>query len=220
LWGWDRWDWRHRDIHIDPDRFNRINDFAIAHDNHPRFTENIWQHDPAHRRGVPYSAPAVRQKFRPAAARAPDARHDFRGFDNRGAKPTPVLRPADTGRPGTAPSDPRMDETRRAADGAPPTRPTPGIAARTPTPPLQQHPPAAPVPPRPAVQRPVVPAFSNFAKGREVRAESQRGEASRQAMPAAAPHFAAPPPRASAPPPQHSARAGGGQKGGGNEKRH
>ncbi len=216
LWGWDSWDWRHHDIYIDPDRFNRINNYAIAHDNHPRYTGNTWQHDPAHRRGVPYGAPAVRQKFQPAAVRAPDARRDFRGFDNRGATPTPAA----TGRAGAPPGVARTDETRRAAPGATP-RPAPGIAARPPTPPAQPHPPAAP-PPRPAVQRPAVPAFSSLGTGPEVRAQSQRGQASRQAMvPAAAAHLAAPapPPRTPAPP-QHSAPAGGGQKGGGNEKRH
>ncbi len=57
LWGWDRWDWGRHDIYIDPDRYNRINNYAIVHDNRPRYTANTWQHDPAHRRGVPYSDP-------------------------------------------------------------------------------------------------------------------------------------------------------------------
>jgi Protein of unknown function (DUF3300) len=228
LWGWDRWDWGHHDIHIDPDRFNRINNYAIAHDNRPRYTENTWQHDPAHRRGVPYSAPAVRQKFQPTAARSPEARRDFRGFGAPGA-PSPGATSLVT--PGPRGAPPAGERRRTGTAAAPPTRPTPGITARTTTPPPVQRAPAVTPPavqrapatptataPRPAVQRPVAPAFSSFGKGPEVQAQSQRGQASRQAMtPAAAPHFAAPPPRA-APPPQHSAPAGGGQKGGGNDK--
>ncbi len=113
LWGWDRWDWGHHDIDVDPDRFNRINNYAIAHDNRPRDTENTWQHDPAHRRGVPYSTPAVRQKFQPAAARSPDARRDFRGFDNGGSAPGSTNRATPSPR-GAAPAG----ERRTGAAGA------------------------------------------------------------------------------------------------------
>jgi hypothetical protein len=190
LWGWDRWDWAHHDIHIDPDRYNRINSYAIAHDNRPRFTANSWQHDAAQRRGVPYGDPAVRQRFQPTTAGSADARRDFRGFANRG------------GAAGAASS--------------------PGMAnqARAVTPPLQRTPAAmGGARAQPAVQRPVAPVFSSFGHGPDVRAQAQRGQASRQAMThAAAPRPAAPPPRAAAPQ-QHSAPAGGGQRGGGNERR-
>jgi hypothetical protein len=38
----------------------------------------VWQHDPDHRRGVPYRNPGVRQQFiRPPAS--PDVRREFRG---------------------------------------------------------------------------------------------------------------------------------------------
>ena len=134
----------------------------IAHDNRPRDTENTWQHDPAHRRGVPYSAPAVRQKFQPAAAGSPDARRDFRGFDNRGARrTTPVTAPtggpasrrpvppgqagasqtpagarsADRAPGGPATPDGGGQRTRGTPAAAPPTRAAPGIArAATPPP--------------------------------------------------------------------------------------
>ena len=102
LWGWDEWDWGRHDIHIDPDRYNRINNYTIVHDNRPRFAGNTWQHDSFHRRGVPYSSPAVRQQFRPASAASADARRDFRGFDNRGAAPAAAPRPAAAERPGAA----------------------------------------------------------------------------------------------------------------------
>lgn len=41
----------------------------------------IWQHDPDHRRGVPYRDPSLRQHYRHGIA-SPDARRGFRGFDH------------------------------------------------------------------------------------------------------------------------------------------
>jgi hypothetical protein len=324
LWGWGDWDWGHHDIHIDRDRYNRINDYAIVHDNRPRYTENTWQHDPAHRRGVPYSNPDIRQKFQRASAGSADVRRNFRGFDNRAAAPGTVNpapnqvgpgqrgaaavgerrtnqpgpnfganraaapaaapRPVDTGRPGggqqaagqqvtgqqpggrqgAPPGAQRAGETARVGQGGPPAGPAPQanarivapppvqqrapVAAVVAPPPVQRAPVAAVVAPppvrrapvaaavappqpavqRPAVQRPAAPAFSSFGRGPDVRAQSQRGQASRQSIaPAAAP----PPPRAAAPqqrsapppPPQQQqqhrgAPSGGGQKGGVNDK--
>ena len=69
LWGWDRWDWGHHDIHIDADRYNGINNYAISHDNRPRYTESSWRHDPAQRRGVPYGNPGLRQRIPPGFGR-------------------------------------------------------------------------------------------------------------------------------------------------------
>ena len=41
-----------------------------------------WYHDPAHRRGVPYRDPVLRQEFaRPFPVGRPDARRDFRGIE-------------------------------------------------------------------------------------------------------------------------------------------
>jgi len=263
LWGWDRWDWDHHDIYIDPDRYNRINNHSIVHDNSPRYTANTWQHDPAHRRGVPYSDPAVRQKFQPASAGSANTRRDFRGFDNRGtapgaaspgavrgAAPAVAPRPADiarpaarqpaTGRQGSLPSAQGAGEAGRLPQAGPPARTaTPRTNARTVTPPPVQRAPAPTggAPPRPTVERPVAPAFSSFGKGPDVRAQSQRGQTSRQSVPATAPHVAAPPravapqqrratPSAAAPqqrsappsPPQRNAPAGSGQKGGGHDQ--
>ncbi len=184
LWGWDDWDWGHREIVINPDRYNRINRYAIGHNNRAPYTANTWQHNPADRRGVPYGNPAVRQKFQPAPAGSPEQRRDFRGFDNRGGTPA---------------------------------GPTPSSNARAVTPPPVQRAPAiiGGAPSLPAVPRSAPPAFSSFGRGPDVRAESQRGQASRQSMaPAPAPRAAAPQQR-SAPPsqPQRSAPERGGQNG-------
>ncbi|HXP96879.1 MAG TPA: DUF3300 domain-containing protein [Telmatospirillum sp.] len=195
LWGWNQWDWSHHNIHIDADRYNRINNYAIIHDNRPQYTADRWQHDPAHRHAVPYGDPAVQQKFLPSPANTADSRRNFRGFDHR------------AGADGTAP---------QASSNRPPAN-----EIRTVAPQVQQRPPEAPrgAPPPAVVRRPTAPAFSSFGIGPNVRAQSQRGEASRQSMPPAV----APPQR---PPPQQQQQQrskpanGGGQRGGGREKEH
>ncbi|MGH7090650.1 MAG: DUF3300 domain-containing protein, partial [Stellaceae bacterium] len=48
LWDWGDWDWRHHDVRIDRDRFNHLDA------GHPPTTRTTWQHEPEHRRGVPY----------------------------------------------------------------------------------------------------------------------------------------------------------------------
>lgn len=55
LWGWNHWDWRRHDIHVDVDKWNRINV------NRNRITSDRWRHD-AHHRG------AVRPHNKGAAA--------------------------------------------------------------------------------------------------------------------------------------------------------
>lgn len=237
LWGWDRWDWGHHDIHIDADRYNGINNYAISHDNRPRYTESSWRHDPAQRRGVPYGNPGLRQQFQPASGGSANSRRGFRGFDNRGGAPVAnqpagsraVTNQVGHGGPGS-PAAASMPPVRPGAPAAVPMAPArPGMA-----PAMQQHAPTAMqtaptamrgAAPQPAFQRPVAPAFASYGHGPDVRAQSQRGQVSRQA-PVAPQRVAAPPPRAAAPPPraappqQRSAPAGGGQRGGGNEKRH
>jgi hypothetical protein len=82
LWGWGHWDWGRRRIDIDDRRYNQIN----AH--HPPVTSGSWQHDPAHRGGVPYRDTSTRTQFQ-SASPTQDARRSNRGFP---AAPTPVVR--------------------------------------------------------------------------------------------------------------------------------
>jgi hypothetical protein len=282
LWGWDQWDWGHRDIHIDADRFNNINSYVDTHDSRPRYTATTWQHDPTHRRGVPYSNPAVGQRFRPAAAASADARRNFRGFDSGGATPAPAAQPTNAERPGTAreatgrqgfpPAGQRTVEAAPRPQGSPTAGQPTVVAAPRPqgqptveaaprpqgSPPAGQRtveaaprpqasasagstrepvahvapPPAPPQPhavaaaggarPLPTAQRPLAPVFSSLGKGPEVKAQSQRGQASRQTVAAAAPARAAPPAQRSAPPPAqpaHAAPAAGDKKGNGNDQK-
>ena len=56
LWGWHHWDWHRHRLHVDHDRFSRIG-------GHRPPPGGIWQHDPGHRRGVPYRDPGTRARF-------------------------------------------------------------------------------------------------------------------------------------------------------------
>lgn len=75
LWRWGRFDWRHHDIDIDINRYNRINV------NRTQITSNKWVHDPSHRGKVPYRGKEAREKFGKPGDKLQDARKDFRGFD-------------------------------------------------------------------------------------------------------------------------------------------
>jgi hypothetical protein len=44
IWGWNHWDWRHHNIHVDANRWNRINN------NRTRITSDHWRHRDDHRR--------------------------------------------------------------------------------------------------------------------------------------------------------------------------
>jgi hypothetical protein len=156
LWGWNHWDWAHHDIAIDAGRYNRINNYAIAHDHRPAYTGTTWQHDPAHRVGVPYANAAVQQKFQRAPAGSVDARRDFRGFVASGGVPGTSFGATVQGSPAQRGAAP-IGERRAAA-------PTFNAVAR------------------PVAPRPVAPAFSSVGRGAEVRVQSQRGQASRQSM--------------------------------------
>ncbi len=106
FWAWGAFDWRHRLIHI---RHQQFEHFRGGHEP----SGGIWQHDPAHRHGVPYRDPATTARFGgPASA----ARRELRGY-----APQPT---------GIAPATP----SRRAIGGGPSTinRPPGG-------PSIQQH---------------------------------------------------------------------------------
>jgi hypothetical protein len=170
LWGWHHWDWRRHRIDIDRDRFTKLNR------DRPPVGGAAWEHDPAHRHGVPYRDAQMRSRFGGSAA-LPDARRSLRGYPT-GA--VPQVHPATSAAP------------------APLVKPMRAPQAITP--------PAALVPP----------TFESFGRGPEVRAQAERGHASRTTMPTFAPGGFAPrsAPGGFAP---HFAPSGGG--GGGARRR-
>ncbi len=85
LWGWEWWDWHHHRIYRDHRRYNAINRYDIEHHGRPTLTEDTWEHDPYHRRGVAYPTSETREEFQPAQVRRPEAGQAFRGFEQPGA---------------------------------------------------------------------------------------------------------------------------------------
>jgi hypothetical protein len=192
LWGWAQSDWGGHRINIDnANRFNALNNGQSA------IASGAWQHDPAHRGGVPYRDPAVSARFAGAAA----ASRDARGFPAGGsaAERAPT---AAAGRP--AQETEHTPATAAAGRAAPQNERVPAAAARAPAPEIQHASTAAPRAPEaaaraPAAARPAPPVLASFGRGPDVRAQAQRGQVSRASAPA--PRAAAPAARA-APAPQ------------------
>jgi hypothetical protein len=89
-----------RNVHIN----NRIDrDRYVTHVTTGSGGHGMWSHDPVHRRGVAYRAPAVAQQFGRGPLPGADARRDLRGFDRGGARRVAVQGPAHP-----APQQPRV----------------------------------------------------------------------------------------------------------------
>ena len=58
---WASWDWNRRRVAVDPGRLNRFNRRPVQ----AAAPVTTWQHDPTRRRGAPYRAPVLIQKFTP-----------------------------------------------------------------------------------------------------------------------------------------------------------
>jgi hypothetical protein len=81
-WGWGDFDWRHHHVRIDRGHYDQY------HSGHEP-ADNVWQHDPTHRVGVPYGDPRNAQQFQPAQ----QDRQSFRGYDGRDGDTFGSLRP-------------------------------------------------------------------------------------------------------------------------------
>jgi hypothetical protein len=83
FWGWGRCDWHHHRIHIDRDRFDRLEGSRRS------ISGDTWAHDPYHRRGVSYRDTAVASRFGGRVLGSSEARHAFRGIEEgRGIAPS------------------------------------------------------------------------------------------------------------------------------------
>jgi len=65
IWFWGRCDWQHHRVEIDRERFGQLNPW------HPFTASTVWQHDPAHRRGVAYNDLVLQQRYQPNREAAP-----------------------------------------------------------------------------------------------------------------------------------------------------
>jgi len=200
LWGWDHWNWRHHRIDIDEHRFSDLNRGRGP------VGGGVWEHDPAHRGGVPYRDAATRAHFA-ATANSPEARRAVRGF-----APSPAAAPRTENARGTAQTSFR--EQQRTASPAVSAQPNIRAAERPSAAGEERQ--AAPAAHRftAAPERSTSPVFESFSRGADVRAQSQRGAASRAMMPASMPQRSEPQ-RAAAPAAAPSGGHGGGFSGGG-----
>jgi hypothetical protein len=129
LWGWHHWDWGRHRLDIDRDRF------AVLDHGRPPVGDGIWQHDPMHRRGVPYRDAATRARF----GGADDMRRGFRGYPAGAAaqnhQAAPAARLPRVARPAAAP--PVFESFGRGADVR--TQAARGFASRASMPAFVPH---------------------------------------------------------------------------------
>ena len=178
-------DWHHHRVNV-----VNVNNYyykRFVHDER-NAAPGVWQHDPGHRRGVPYRNASLHQQYGRASA-SPEARREYRGYDqssfsdrggprnrqNEGGSATVLTnRPETRGRaetrggPGGRP-DTRAAETRSYVGG--------GSASRSDERGFQAIPSVPRVVSRPAVEvRPH--ALEDIGRGSDVRNYSSRGRAS------------------------------------------
>ena len=97
FWAWGYPEWRRHHIRVNAERFRQF------HDSHEHEGE-IWQHDPAHRHGVPYRNPATAARFHaPGGAAAPNIIRGFAPTPSIAAPERPAGAQGRIGRPMAAP---------------------------------------------------------------------------------------------------------------------
>ncbi len=83
FWEWGDFDWRYHHIVINHGHLNQY------HSRHEQ-AGDVWQHDPAHRVGVPYRDPRNTRQFQPTQV----SHQSFRGYEGRDGEPSESTRPA------------------------------------------------------------------------------------------------------------------------------
>jgi Protein of unknown function (DUF3300) len=148
IWFWGHCDWQHRRIDIDRTRFGEFNP------HHPFSASTVWQHDPAHRRGVAYNDMGLRQRYQPERSAAP---HPMPTVNGSAAEAPQFAHPLIESRPPAPLSRPPapQQEPQRMPQMQPPQRAPQMPAVQGP---VQQAPARAPVAPvaRPP-SRPMLP---------------------------------------------------------------
>ena len=164
-------DWPHRHVNI-----VTVNNYYYRNN-----VVRVWEHDPVHRRGVPYRNVVLRQQYGRTSA-FPEARRDFRGHDrpvlegrrefgnHLDAPRGPVRRPEERSRPGV-PGD-------RPITGSTPSRSNVPDAGRSDLRSIPSRPSVSNEGNRPVEQRPHV--FEGVGRGADARNSSARGHASSQ----------------------------------------
>lgn len=166
-WGWWGWNWPGHGLVVYPQPVRYPRHGPVARPQPDAGPARPWQHDPEHRRGVPYRDVATATRY----------------LGPQGASTRPYR-----GYPASPTVQPQHPETAAPAGGLAPTRvpPAPRPELTPYAPPMPRMEPA----PRAPVSRPAVPAFESFGRGPQVRGEAARGSSSFSAP--AASHGASP----------------------------
>jgi len=166
-WGWWGWNWPRHGFVVYPQPVHYPRHGPVVRPRPDGEPAQPWQHDPHHRRGVPYRDVATVTRFLgPQSASA----RPYRGYPT-----SPAVQPQ------------RPQATAPARGPVPPS--VPSAPRPQPTPYAQPVPRMEPAP-RAPVARPAAPAFESFGRGPQVRGEAARGSSSFSAP--AASHGASP----------------------------
>ena len=239
-WGyaWGGFNWHHHDVVINVTRNVQINNHIdrnryVSHVTTGSGGQGTWRHDPVHRQGVAYRAPAVAQQYGRGPSPGADTRRDFRGFGggqvavqssrSAGQQPRPAVgpvqvRPQPAGQP-SAPIQQARPTRAPQAQVEPPRQPAPVQQPRVaPSPTV-----ARPEPPRQAVssgrvgvqgvQAPT--AFGGPSPAAQTRQFSNRGRESLGGAPAGGQA-----PSGNRAAPQGGSPSGGAPQGGGHGNPH
>ncbi len=163
-------DWRQRNVNV-----VNVNNYYYRNASVRYRSTGAWQHDPDHRRGVPYRVVSVRQQFGRASSQ-PETRSDYRGHvstapDTRGAVENRSQGPMAQSPAGAFPESRSAPERLNAP--AESRAESSGVPSR---PKLPAAPSRAQAEPRPH-------AFEGVPQGAQVRNYSERGRASTQSPP-------------------------------------
>ncbi len=79
LWGNCNWGWGHSDVNINVNRYNNFN--RNTNNNFRNVSDNRWQHNPEHRKGVNYRDRDTARRFGAGEGRDRVSRGEARGFD-------------------------------------------------------------------------------------------------------------------------------------------
>jgi hypothetical protein len=152
-WGyaWGGFDWHRHDVGINVTRNVNINNRIdrnryASHVTAGSGGQGMWTHDPDHRRGVAYRAPAVAQQYGRGPRPGADVRRDYRGFE-------PNRPPAQQVRTAPGPNQARPEPPRQPS--APAQQPRVQAGPGQPRPEAGRQPPAAVQQPRATESRPV-----------------------------------------------------------------
>jgi uncharacterized membrane protein YgcG len=211
LWGGCDWGWGgNNDVNINVNKYNNFNNTNISN--------NKWQHNVDHRKGVQYRDSATREKFNKAGSRDAQSREAFRGRAEQGRqqiahgaakdfKTKPAVGQAAGARPDGAKRD---GSNVGKGDGARKPNAKPAKAAGSGKAPNRQ--PAANRPQaqpkhQAAPSKRDASAFQGMGSGNQARADANRGRASRQSAASRGGGGG------------HRGGGGGGKRGGGGRRR-